>query len=130
MIYYNEEWENVRGKTYYTAKGLTKAALAVHAIPILWAIISNYMIGNRVDDRALQNYGIILLIGKALIPIAVIISFLTALVGIVFSAVSKKQNDQGAGKLLAVNIVIAVIMGAGIMIVAWYIWFFHNLPAM
>ena len=83
----------MRGKTYYTAKGLTKAALAVHAIPILWAIISNYMIENRVDDRALQNYGIILLIGKALIPIA-------------------------------------VIMGAGITIVAWYIWFFHNLPAM
>ena len=111
----------MRGKTYYTAKKLTVAALVVNLLPLLWRFISNYMMANRVDDGALDNYDLILLIGQALIPIAAGISLILAVVGTVFSAVSKKQGDIGAGKLIAADIIIILLAGA---VAAYTFWVF------
>ena len=76
---------------------------------------------NRVDDGALDNYGLILLIGQALIPITAAIGLILAVVGTVFSAVSKKQGDIGAGKLIAADIIIILLAGA---VAAYTFWVF------
>lgn len=117
----------MRGKLYYTAKKVTGAAWAVLLFPLLWRIISTFMIANSVNDVAVENYGRILLIGKAVALIAAGVSFILAVIGGVLSGMSVKRKDIGAGKLLAADIVLAVITGAVIGVMIWYIMFFKTI---
>ena len=117
----------MRGKLYYTAKKVTGAAWAVLLFPLLWRIISTFMIANSVNDVAVENYGRILLIGKAVALIAAGVSFILAVIGGVLSGMSVKRKDIGAGKLLAADIVLALITGAVIGVMIWYIMFFKTI---
>lgn len=107
----------MRGKTYYIAKNITVAAPAVYFLPLLWHFISNYMIDHSLTDSTMYDYGDIRLIGQVLIPTAAAISLILAVIGTVFSAVSKKQGDIGAGKLIAADIIIISVAAAVIALI-------------
>ncbi|MBO4866994.1 MAG: hypothetical protein J5582_10625 [Ruminococcus sp.] len=117
----------MRGKLYYAAKKVTGAAWAVLLFPLMWHIISKFMTANSVNGVDLENYGRILLAGKAVALIAAGVSFILAVIGAVLSGISLKRKDIGAGKLLAADIVLAVITGAVIGVVIWYVQFFRSL---
>ncbi|WP_294480161.1 hypothetical protein [uncultured Ruminococcus sp.] len=117
----------MRGKLYYTAKKVTGAAWAVLLFPLMWHIVSSYMMANSVNDVEPENYGWILLAGKAVALSAAGVSFILAVIGGVLSGMSVKRKDIGAGKLLAADIVLALITGAVIGVMIWYIMFFKTI---
>ncbi|MBP5268696.1 MAG: hypothetical protein J6Z29_09020 [Ruminococcus sp.] len=117
----------MRGKLYYTAKKVTGAAWATLLFPLLWHFISTFMIAHSVKDVEAVNYGWILLAGKASALIAAGVSFILAVIGGVLSGMSVKRKDIGAGKLLAADIVLALITGAVIGVMIWYILFFKTI---
>ncbi|ADU23033.1 MULTISPECIES: hypothetical protein [Ruminococcus] len=117
----------MRSKLYYTAKKVTVAAWAVLLFPLMWRIVSSYMLANSFNNVDPENYGWILLAGKAVALIAAGVSFILAVIGGVLSGMSVKRKDIGAGKLLAADIVLALITGAVIGVMIWYIKFFRSL---
>lgn len=116
----------MRSKMYYIAKKMITAALAVNAPPLIWEIVSSFMFKNCVSDEAINNYGLIVLIGKALIPITMSFSFVIALTGILFSAISMKKEDKGAGKLLVTHLIITAISCAVVCLTIKYVGYLYN----
>lgn len=99
----------MRGKLYYIAKKMITAAIAVNALPLIWNVVTSCMVKFRVNGRSIHNYVYIILIGKALIPVTMSMSFAVAVSGVLISGISMKKKDIGAGKLLTAHILIAAV---------------------
>ena len=118
----------MRGKYYYRGKAMIKWALAAHLFPILWFVITHMFLSNMVNSESSDNITEmtgISLAGIFLIPIAVIVSFVLSVIGIVFSSKAKKEKDIGAGKVLGGNIAIAAVMLLALGILGFYFVVFY-----